>query len=66
MTIERAFFEDTWEIHCDRCSYYEEIKAADFEDMIAEVKKRGWKSLQKDGRWEHLCPTCQDKEKGLI
>jgi len=67
MTIEQAFFEDTWEVYCDRCSYYEEFQDVyDFSNLIEQMEKKHWKNVKTDTGWEHICETCQDKEAGLI
>lgn len=61
--IEQAFFEDEWEVHCDKCSYYEAFEASGFPDFIEKMKDSGWKSRKNSlDQWNHICPECQKKE----
>ena len=57
-------FNTPWSIACDRCSNYLDFgnHIICFEEVIEEMKKKGWRSILKEG-WEHICPVCLEKEK---
>ena len=51
-----------WDVDCDRCPYYENFPdIINFSDLIAELKRQGWKIRKnQDGEWEHICPSCAE------
>jgi hypothetical protein len=52
---------DGWEANCDSCSESLDLEdAAKFEDALTGMREAGWRSVQKDGSWAHLCPACYD------
>ena len=48
-----------YSIECDSCSF-EEIKENVYvwQDMIEELKEKGWKIYYNGSEWIHLCPDC--------
>lgn len=56
-TWERATW--SWSGSCDRCSYEEEfVEASEFADVVAKMKRDGWRITKTGGQWTHLCPCC--------
>lgn len=47
------------EIHCDGgCGAVRPaFDRDDWDDMIADAKRAGWKIVSKNGAWQHRCPA---------
>ena len=62
-TIEQ--FEDRLEyrVNCDKCSFYQDFEAFNFNDLRTQMIKSGWISRknEKDER-EHICFECKESE----
>lgn len=68
---EQDFFADddvaNYTVSCDFCSFSEEFQDLySWDELMSEMKKKGWRSVKKDGEWKHQCPTCRDKEMGYL
>lgn len=62
MCIERQFGELV--AICNECGdeyHAEGVVELDFKDLIAEIKREGWKIVKskETGEYEHLCPECK-------
>lgn len=57
MTIERQYRLTNLVCDCgvrQRRAY----RPDQFEEMIADAKRAGWRILRIAGEWEHTCPDC--------
>lgn len=59
MTIER--YRGQSQITCDDCgeSQPRTYEADEFDVMVADAKRDGWRMQKEDGEWCHYCPDCQ-------
>lgn len=63
--IQDFFTDDVanYNVSCDFCSYSEEFPDLySFDDLRAEMKKKGWKNLKRDDEWKHACPVCAEQK----
>lgn len=66
--IDSLYSFGTVTIYCDKnnCKSEETFEGfdnkPDFYSAIKEAKEMGWKILNKNGNWEHFCPSCYEKE----
>jgi hypothetical protein len=50
-----------WEANCDECSESLDLEdAIGWDAALSDFRAAGWRSVQKDGVWSHLCPTCYE------
>lgn len=58
MSIEKYGYKR--EVTCDGCGhgFGKSFDADDFDVMIDEAKKAGWKIRKEDEGWAHYCPSC--------
>jgi len=48
-----------YEVHCDKCPFYEAFEYMDsFHELLEAMKAKGWKSVKTDSGWDNLCPAC--------
>jgi Fe2+ or Zn2+ uptake regulation protein len=47
---------------CDECGDNgRDFHASDFDEMVVEAKRKGWKIENRRGQYFHTCPGCQDE-----
>jgi hypothetical protein len=46
---------------CDSCSEELETNADEWKDAMAYFRSMGWRSVNIDDEWMHLCPLCRNK-----
>lgn len=46
---------------CDSCSAHHQMRGASFSDMIAAIKKLGWRVTKRSTGWGHYCAECVRK-----
>jgi len=61
--IERNYPFENYTAFCDRCSFDKFFDFSTWNEVIQEMKNDGWRIRKVDGDWEHLCPTCANKER---
>lgn len=47
-------------LQCDGCSAYTE--SDEFETVIAQAKREGWRISKAGSDWEHHCPDCKERQ----
>lgn len=49
-----------FEVYCDEpnCESYDTYDTVDWYDAVQEMKEEGWKVVQFNGSWRHICPDC--------
>lgn len=47
---------------CDDCGEIMDSGTADFADALEELRKEGWRPVQREGVWEHMCSDCQSED----
>ena len=46
-------------VQCDNCPESITVDTVGkFKDMAADIKKKGWRFVNKAGQWCHYCPVC--------
>lgn len=59
MSIERDGKQR--QIACDHCGNSLDLfDEAEFEEMIADAKEKGWRIRNEDPGWTHMCPAHQE------
>lgn len=48
-------------VSCDGCGDTDDLDTSDFDEAVAEVKRRKWRASKSGGEWVHTCPACQEK-----
>jgi len=63
MSIERNRFGFDGEIsfECDACGNELHTETANFDAARAKLKDDGWRTIKRNGDWEHICPLCSDE-----
>lgn len=49
-------------VTCDSCEEElteTELEVEGFEELLAAIKKDGWRIEKSGGQWMHTCPDCQ-------
>jgi len=62
-TIEQ--FEDRVEyrVNCDKCSFYQDFEAFNFNDLRTQMIKSGWVVKRNElDIWEDICFECKESE----
>ena len=50
--------------YCDSCDNEQEIEG-DFQDVVAEIKRFGWRIRKEKDEWCHYCPVCIEKTENV-
>lgn len=55
-------FEDRIEyrILCDKCSFYQDFEAFDFNDLLQSMRFSGWLIKYENDEWQHICFECNE------
>lgn len=58
MSIER--YQGKSQLICDDCGDSQDRTYAsdEFDVMVSDAKRDGWKIQKIDGEWAHFCPSC--------
>lgn len=62
--IRSAGFRNSgqYQVKCDSCSSDQILFAYTWQELMAQMKKDGFKMKNNKGRWEHECGVCVKKK----
>jgi hypothetical protein len=69
MSIDRDYDFNTLTVNCDGAGCFDTLDFddvnVDWDEVLAELRAKGWRSIKVNGEWFHYCPVCERKRLAL-